>query len=268
MQKVLFMILLAAAALLGGCSADTPTQAASTADDAVASMVAVTLGHESMGLSAVVTDLITAGRGRALRRATDATSISQLVVTRNDSIAEPLTRSQLYQLACERQSANNYSSWQIEYALRFSQLGGGSETVPFAGPRSADVAVSGTFRNGLLTARGDAHGTINFDGASAGDERSMRGEYRWEGEATVSNTRYDNVAITLSWNRLRLPDHPTGAAGFLRGHCDVTVRAMGPDGVISRNGDVEYTGDGNAIVSVGGRRYLVDVHAGETVRGL
>ncbi|MBS1911939.1 MAG: hypothetical protein JST22_08145 [Bacteroidetes bacterium] len=268
MQKVLFVILLAAAALLGGCSADTPTQAASTADDAVASMVAVTLGRESMGLSAVVTDLIAAGRGRMLRHTKDATSTSQLVITRNDSIAEPLTRSQLYQLACERRSADNYSSWQIEYSLRFAQLGGSSETVPFAGPRTADASVSGTFRNGRLTAHGDAHGTVRFDDTTPGGEDGIRGEYRWEGEATVSNTRYDNVAITLSWNRLRLPDHPTGATGFLRGHCDVTVHAMGPDGVISRNGDVEYTGDGNAIVSVGGRRYLIDVHTGETVRGL
>lgn len=251
-----------------GCADDTPTEAArGEHDDAVAKIVAGALGYESNGLAAMVADMVTAGTGGTLRSEGSAMH-EALTVTQNDSIFDPASLTQSLVLGCERNHADAYSEWKLRYTIDYAEMEGRGDMrkpgTPVAGRTHAD----GTYRNSILTVQGKSDGTIGFVKPDAGRSAWLNGEYRWQGTTSFRDeaASYGNVVVTFTWNRLHVKCRPGGSDPILTGRCDVTIRANGPEGAVSRNGSITFDGGEQALLTVGGKRYLVSVRSPELVR--
>jgi hypothetical protein len=269
MKTIILNMAMVLAFLLVSCSADTPTQVASSNGDVLAKLVAGAVGFESNGLAATINDLAVAGTGGTVRSSMMSAANTAVVVTRNDSIFDPQTRIQLLSLACERNRADTYSEWDLSYKIRFASTAGrGSSAVP-AGAENAETHTSGTFRSASLKVQGESDGRIGFDKVEPGREVTLSGTYRWDGTAVVPGSgeeRYDDVTITFNWNRLNALAGAAGAGQILNGRCDVNIKANGPDGVISSSGTLAFAGNDNAVLTIGGKSYVISIGGADVVR--
>lgn len=269
MKKMILSVAMVVTSLLASCAVDTPTQVPQNDGDVVAKLVAGAVGFESNGLAATINDLVVAGTGGTLRTSVGSAMSTSVVVTRNDSIFDPSTRTQLLSLGCERNRADTYSEWGLSYKIRFANVGGNGEAPLPIDPRDAETQTDGTFRNASLKAQGISNGRISFEKVEPGREAMLSGEYRWNGSAVLRGSgeeRYDNVTITFNWNRLNAIAGPGGDGQYLNGRCEVNVKANGPNGVISRSGTLTFAGDDIGTLAIGGKRYLVSIHSAEVMR--
>lgn len=266
MRTTILKIIALVALVVTGCSTDAPIEAPqSNHDSRVATIIAGSIGYESNGLSAIMADMVTAGNGETLR-ANNSADRTALVVTQNDSIFDPISRSQSLVLACQRNRGDAYSEWQLSYMIQYDGVQAEGEQGMPADAVAAETHADGTYRNNLLTAHGASTGKIGFVKKGMGRSAWLSGEYKWEGATTFRNggENYGNVIITLNWNRLYVE---SGAgAPVLNGRCDVTIRANGPQGVISKNGTIIFDGSDRALLSIGGKQYQVSVRSPEYVR--
>ncbi len=256
--------------LVAGCADDmpTPTEAARAEhDDAVAKIVAGALGYESNGLAAMMSDMVVAGTGGTLREGTPGAHTA-LTVSQNDSIFDPASLRQSLVLACERNQADTYSEWKLRYTINYGGMSGTGAARKPAGALSAETHADGTYRNSLLTVQGNSDGAIGFVRTGAGRDAWLSGEYTWQGTTTLrrETVSYGDVMVTFTWNRLHVESRPAGEAPVLSGKCDVTIRANGPDGAFSRNGSITFSGTDEALLSIGGKRFLISVRSPELLR--
>lgn len=263
MKQVILNLIVLAAFMAAGCwSSDTPIEASNSEHDkAVATIIAGSIGYESNGLSAILGDMVTAGTGGTLRSGNGLVPAA-LVVTQNDSTFDPSTLSQNLVLACQRNLGDTYSEWELSYAIQYAGMrGAGQQQIPVDAV-AAQTHADGTYRNSLLTAHGKSTGKIGFVERGAGRSAWLGGEYTWEGSSTIQGNEesYGDVSITLSWNRLHVQCSNDGPV--LNGRCDVTIRANGPQGAIAKNGSITFQGN-RALLSIGGRRYQVNVRSPE-----
>ncbi len=252
-----------------GCSAETPTDTPDISDDGIAKLVAGVVGYESTGLSATVTDLITAGSGGTLRQSIVAVPSATTVVTRSDSSFDPGARVQSLAFDCERNGVDAWSAWKLRYAIQFHMPVAGVAGPGIVSPATATTDVEGTYRSSVLTTRGSSHGEFTFDRAPRAGGADLTGSYRWSGSMILRGgreERFDDIVVTCTWNGLHVA--AIGGTERYSGRCDVNVRASGPSGVVSRNGTLEFKGGQQATLSIGGRQYLVDVRRGESLRSL
>ncbi len=268
MNKYTHGLIALMALLVAGCVKDIPTEAArSEHDEAMATIVAGALGYESNGLAAMAADMVMAGSGGTLRHpgGTDHTS---LIVTQNDSIFDPASLSQSLVLACQRNRSDAYSEWKLHYTIKYAGMQKrGSLEMPVVAV-TAETHADGTYRNSLLTVRGTSNGTIRFVKPGEGRSAWLNGEYTWQGVTTFreENERYDDVTVSFAWNRLYVACQPDGLGPSLFGRCDVTIRANGQYGALSKNGSITFDGGEHALLALGGRRYLVSVRTPEHIR--
>jgi hypothetical protein len=120
----------------------------------------------------------------------------------------------------------------------------------------------------MMTVQGKADGTIGFLKPGAGRSAWLNGQYRWQGTTTFreESVSYGDVVVTFVWKRLYVECHPEGDGPVLNGRCDVTISANGPQGAFSRNGSITFSGTEQAVLSIGGKRYLVSVRSPELVK--
>ena len=257
-------ILMILALVLAACSADTPTQVAGADDDMLARVVAGVAGYESTGFAATVNDLIIVGNGGTLRPAAGTLAVSTVVVTHSDSIFDPSTRTQMLALACQRQHGDVVSDWDLRYSDRFAELVRGTQGYRLTHPLDAKTSVDGTFRSGTMVAKGTSGGTLKFLDAPASSTR-FEGEYRWRGGVTFGGQqaeRFDDVSVVITSASVAARPAAERQEARLEGKCEVTVRANGPDGVVSRAGTLTFDGSEIAVLGLGGRRYSINVREG------
>ncbi len=258
MKGIVYIAVLMMLALVG-CSSEPPTQASVVNDDVIAEVAAGAISYQSNGLAATLNDLVAAGKGLSLR---GDQQNGEVRVAESDSSFDSASRLQTIDLTCQRDRSDAYSEWELRYQITYAGVDAQKSATPRpVNPMMAHSSTNGTYRNARLTVQGRSVGNIRFDSLNLAGGVYLSGEYLWDGTSVVraDEARFSDVAIRCTWSRLYLVADPRSGEQTIVGRCDMNISANGPNGVISKNGTLLLDGGDIAILTIGAKRYRIDM---------
>jgi hypothetical protein len=255
------IVLIAAALSLAGCSTDTPTQAPDTSDEVIPQIVAAAAGYESNGLATTVSDITAPLEGDVADMADPATGFATTILA--DSNAGSGTPG--FSLFRQRNQREGGSEWRLHYRLR----NGGDRPgqTASAATLSAAMTSSGTFRSDRQVMQGNAVADLQVAGSSAGENSTVSGDYSYRGVAIIQggDERYEDISVGFNIARLQVAPGHGGQFRPVIGQVDVNITASGPRGIVARSGRLLFDGTQHATLTIGGKKYIVDVRSGQSV---
>jgi hypothetical protein len=248
--------------LIGGCSANTPTQAADDSDGVVAEIVAAAAGYRSNGFAATVNDVAALSLGEKI----DGSSEGELpsTVAASAPASAPLFDRQRMSLERRRSSGDLASRWHLIYQLR--PLSNASIAAAHGGI-AVEASSEGIFHNSRQRGQGESQGEFAI-GEGSGERIDLGGKYNYEGSTTFRSgdeEHYADVRVTFNWSSLSVARRSMGEFRGIAGQVDVNVSANGPHGILSRNGRLIFNGTNNGTLLLGGKKYFIDMSSAQSV---
>jgi len=252
MKTMMIYMMTMVTVFLVGCATE-PQIGMDGDDQVVADLVADAVGYRSSGLAATIQDLVAVGEnGLKAEGSPDS-----------DPIVKRSVREGYSPITLERDSLDACSQWRRTLTLHPAIDGAHSDAV--VAEISGERNVYGTRMN----VQGESSGRILFNRSPMQrDGLRLDGEFECVGRAVsqaADGRRYHSVSVDLTFNRLEVVAGVTPGHRGILGRCDVIVSAGSAQGVISKSGVLVFDGTDTALLTLNGRKYIIDIAQAEFI---